>query len=179
LATLYACLGFRRKEVYILRELLACIVDLVICAREETGTKVSTGRMSMIADPNESRGGGWPGPGANQTGEISENTGEIGVRIAETTEGNESILRIVKYICEIYGIDVSRVEVGTDIADTGKDGGGVDDDIELDSPRFGWREVQVGVVREAVQIAEALPGMLVGTRLLTVIKLCVYALKCS
>ncbi|CAE6339014.1 unnamed protein product [Rhizoctonia solani] len=170
LATLYACLGFRRKEVYILRELLACIVDLVICAREETGTKVSTGRMSMIADTNESRGGGWPGPGANQTGEISENTGEIGVRIAETTEGNESILRIVKYICEIYGIDVSRVEVGTDIADTGKDGGGVDDDIELDSPRFGWREVQVGVVREAVQIAEALPGMLVGTRLLTVIK---------
>ncbi|CCO27710.1 Transport protein particle subunit trs120 Short=TRAPP subunit trs120 [Rhizoctonia solani AG-1 IB] len=170
LATLYACLGFRRKEVYILRELLACIVDLVICAREETGTKVSTGRMSMIADPNESRGGGWPGPGANQTGEISENTGEIGVRIAETTEGNESILRIVKYICEIYGIDVSRVEVGTDVADTGKDGGGVDDDIELDSPRFGWREVQVGVVREAVQIAEALPGMLVGTRLLTVIK---------
>ncbi|CAE6420852.1 unnamed protein product [Rhizoctonia solani] len=158
LATLYACLGFRRKEVYILRELLACIVDLIICAREETGTKVSTGRMSMIADPNESRGGGWPGVGANQTGEISESTGEIGVRIAETTEGNESILRIVKYICEIYGIDVSRVQVGADIIDTGtKDGGGVDDDIELDSPRFGWREVQVGVVREAVQIAEALP----------------------
>ncbi|KAF8744659.1 hypothetical protein RHS02_01740, partial [Rhizoctonia solani] len=157
LATLYACLGFRRKEVYILRELLACIVDLIICAREETGTKVSTGRMSVITDPNENRGGGWPGPGANQTDEISEGTGEIGVRIAETTEGNESILRIVKYVCEIYGIDVSRVQVGMDAIDTGTKDGGVDDDIELDSPRFGWREVQVGVVREAVQIAEALP----------------------
>ncbi|QRW27635.1 transport protein particle subunit [Rhizoctonia solani] len=156
LATLYACLGFRRKD-YILRELLACIVDLIICAREETGTKVSTGRMSVITDPNENRGGGWPGPGANQTGEISEGTGEIGVRIAETTEGNESILRIVKYVCEIYGIDVSRVQVGMDAIDTGTKDGSVDDDIELDSPRFGWREVQVGVVREAVQIAEALP----------------------
>ncbi|KAF8759071.1 hypothetical protein RHS01_02413 [Rhizoctonia solani] len=151
-------IDYARKEVYILRELLACIVDLIICAREETGTKVSTGRMSVITDPNENRGGGWPGPGANQTGEISEGTGEIGVRIAETTEGNESILRIVKYVCEIYGIDVSRVQVGMDAIDTGTKDGSVDDDIELDSPRFGWREVQVGVVREAVQIAEALPA---------------------
>ncbi|KAG8733709.1 hypothetical protein FRC11_003864 [Ceratobasidium sp. 423] len=159
LATLYACLGFRRKEVYILRELLACIIDLIICAREETGANVSTGRMSMVSEVNENRArAGWLGEGANQQGEISESTGEIGVRIAETTEGNESILRIVKYICEIYGIDVSRVQVGLEDVGTGaKDGGGADDEIELDSPRFGWREVQVGVVREAVQIAEALP----------------------
>ncbi|CAE6523362.1 unnamed protein product [Rhizoctonia solani] len=158
LATLYACLGFRRKEVYILRELLACIVDLIICAREETGAIVSTGRMSMVSDANENRATGWPGVGANQPGEISESTGEIGVRIAETTEGNESILRIAKYICEIYGVDVSRVQIGLEDVSTGAgDGGGADDEIELESPRFGWREVQVGVVREAVQIAEALP----------------------
>ncbi|KDN48938.1 hypothetical protein RSAG8_02291, partial [Rhizoctonia solani AG-8 WAC10335] len=158
LATLYACLGFRRKEVYILRELLACIVDLIICAREEMGASVSTGRMSMVSDTNESRAAGWPGAGANQPGEISESTGEIGVRIAETAEGNASILRVVKYVCEIYGIDVSRVQVGLeDVGTRTKDGGGADDEIELDSPRFGWREVQVGVVREAVQIAEALP----------------------
>ncbi|CAE6440674.1 unnamed protein product [Rhizoctonia solani] len=156
LATLYACLGFRRKEVYILRELLACIIDLIICAREEAGANVS-GRMSMISDANESRATGWPGAGIHQTGEISESTGEIGVRIAETTEGNESILRIVKYVCEIYGIDVSRVQVGSEEVGAGKDGGGVDDEIELDAPRFGWREVQIGAVREAVQIAEALP----------------------
>ncbi|CAE6441631.1 unnamed protein product [Rhizoctonia solani] len=159
LANLYACLGFRRKEVYILRELLACIVDLIICAREETGANVSTGRMSLVSDANESRAAGWPGGvGASQTGEISENTGEIGVRIAETSEGNESILRIVKYVCEIYGIDVSRVQVGLgDVGAETKDGGGAEDEIELDAPRFGWREVQVGAVREAVQIAEALP----------------------
>ncbi|CAE6490486.1 unnamed protein product [Rhizoctonia solani] len=160
LATLYACLGFRRKEVYILRELLACVVDLIICAREETSAILSAGRMSAVSDANENRAAGWPGAaaGANQLGEISEGTGEIGVRIAETTEGNESILRIVKYICEIYGVDVSRVQVGLEDAGAGVgDGGGADDEIELDAPRFGWREVQVGVVREAVQIAEALP----------------------
>ncbi|CAE6527717.1 unnamed protein product [Rhizoctonia solani] len=76
----------------------------------------------------------------------------------QTSEGNESILRIVKYVCEIHGIDVSRVQVGLEDVGAGtKDGGGADDEIELDSPRFGWREVQVGAVREAVQIAEALP----------------------
>ncbi|KAJ1309581.1 hypothetical protein OPQ81_006354 [Rhizoctonia solani] len=124
----------------------------------EAGGNVGSGRMSMVSDANENRATGWPGAGAKQTGEISENTGEIGVRLAETAEGNESILRIVKYICEIYGIDVSRVQVGLQDADAGtKDGGGADDEIELDSPRFGWREIQIGAVREAVQIAEALP----------------------
>lgn len=171
LATLYACLGFRRKEVYILRELLACVVDLIICAREEGGMNASTGRMSTASgamDTTDNRAAGWPG--AERLAQISqplegsqtsEHTGEIGVRIAETTEGNESILRIVKYICEIYGIDVSRVQVGAEDANAeaaNEKDGSIDDDIEPEAVGFGWREVQVGVVREAVQIAEALPG---------------------
>ena len=45
-----------------------------------------------------------------------------------------------------------------------KKGGGFDEDAEMDIAKpspFGWAELQVGVVREAVAIAEALPGMLI------------------
>ncbi|KAG9121686.1 hypothetical protein FRC07_002267, partial [Ceratobasidium sp. 392] len=167
LATMYACLGFRRKEVYILRELVATIVDLIVCAREENEGSVSAGRQSVALGTGgvgENRVGGWPGsergyPEDNMQSE-RVHTGDVGVRIVESVEGNESVLRVVKYICEIYGIDVSRVQIGGDDGgreDTSKAQGGEDDDFELDNPRFGWREVQIGVVREAVQIAEALP----------------------
>ncbi|KAG8746899.1 hypothetical protein FRC10_003070 [Ceratobasidium sp. 414] len=166
LATMYACLGFRRKEVYILRELVATVVDLIVCAREEGGTGASTGRPSLAigtSDAGENRAGGWPGVALqeeNVQGE-REHTGDVGVRIVESSEGNESVLRVVKYICEIYGIDVSRVQIGGDdvgMVDASRVQGNEDEDVELDNARFGWREVQIGVVREAVQIAEALPA---------------------
>ncbi|KAG8688542.1 hypothetical protein FRC08_011380 [Ceratobasidium sp. 394] len=162
---MYACLGFRRKEVYILRELVVTVVDLIVCAREEGGTGASTGRPSLAmgtGDPGETRAGGWPGAERALQEENAwggqEHAGDVGVRIVESSEGNESVLRVVKYICEIYGIDVSRVQIGGD--DVGKASeaqGSEDEDVELDNARFGWREVQIGVVREAVQIAEALP----------------------
>ena len=37
MATMYGALGYRRKEAYLLREVLGCIMDLVVCAREEAG----------------------------------------------------------------------------------------------------------------------------------------------
>jgi hypothetical protein len=35
LATVYSCLGFVRKEVYVLREVLSVVMDLIVSAREE------------------------------------------------------------------------------------------------------------------------------------------------
>lgn len=168
LATLYACLGFRRKEVYILREVLATVVDLIVCAREESGAGASTGRRSMAITSGATDGGvGWPGMtrpertsslGHQDDGGQTErpHAGDVGVRMAEATEGNESILRVVKYICEIYGISMAKVQVGGQEA--GEEAGGEDEELDLEAPKYGWREVQIGVVREAVQIAEALPG---------------------
>lgn len=79
LATVYACLGFRRKEVYVLRELVATVVDLIVCAREENGTNgLGVGRPSLAVVIG---------------GEIREtereHKGDVGVRIVESAEGNE------------------------------------------------------------------------------------------
>ena len=35
IASIYDCLGFKRKEVYVLREVISCTMDLIVCGREE------------------------------------------------------------------------------------------------------------------------------------------------
>jgi hypothetical protein len=151
LATVYSCLGFVRKEVYVLREVLSVVMDLIVSAREET----REGMASAISP------GGSPGTAPAQ----------ISIREHEFGDGNESVVRVVRHICAVYGIDLGAVRfLGKDppLKTSGIDGeeekeGGFDEDSEVDivepSP-FGWAELQVGVVREAVAIAEALPGKL-------------------
>jgi len=155
MAGMYSCLGFRRKEAYILREVLGCILDLLVCGREEDDYS----RMSSL-------------PSAAPLG-ISgllsgDNRGNVGVRQNESIEGNESLLTLLKYVCRVLGINldaVRLVEVDTNGAATGLDHDTTVSDTSqeygaLDSIQdaYGWPELQVGVVREAVAVAEALPG---------------------
>lgn len=156
-ASLYACLGYRRKEAYILREVLGCILDLVVCGREEDG--VSTTSNVPVTSGLGIQGLASMAPTAR---------GTVGVRLHESTEGNESILQLLKHVCRAFGINLEAVRlvevdgesrtISTEISD------GIDttDDIsreEYQEP-YGWPELQVGVVREAVAVAEALPGRL-------------------
>ncbi|KAF5380960.1 hypothetical protein D9615_003973 [Tricholomella constricta] len=156
-SSLYACLGYRRKEAYILREVLGCILDLMVCGREEDGLS----RMSSVPNTSglgiqglNSSGGGWSG---------------VGVRMSESSVGNESILELLKYVCKVLGINLDAVKL-VDIAlnddeTTGDAGETVllshedyDNDAVTGSVEpYGWPELQVGVVREAVAVAEALP----------------------
>jgi trafficking protein particle complex subunit 9 len=157
LATIYSCLGFVRKEVYVLREVLSVVMDLIVSARDE----MREGLTSAISP------GGAPGTAPAQ----------ISVREHEFGDGNESIVRLVRHICAVYGIDLGAVKLlGKDPlpATNGVDGeekregdfdgdGDADaDEMDITKPsRFGWAELQVGVVREAVAIAEALPGEII------------------
>src|SRR5258706_3343722 len=50
LATVYSCLGFVRKEVYVLREVLSVVMDLIVSAREEM-REGSTSAMSPGGSP--------------------------------------------------------------------------------------------------------------------------------
>ncbi|KAF8910953.1 transport protein particle complex subunit [Gymnopilus junonius] len=150
-ASFYACLGYQRKEAYILREVLGCLLDLMVCGREEDG-------YSQPSTVPQSAGLGihnvHPVPGSNW--------GSVGVRITESSEGNESVLRLLKHVCRVLGINLEAValvegskrpnsEQMPSLSD-------YDEDIvqELHEP-VGWPELQVGVVREAVAVAEALP----------------------
>ncbi|KAF8628414.1 hypothetical protein AX15_003936 [Amanita polypyramis BW_CC] len=149
MASLYACLGYRRKEVYVLREILGCIMDLIVCGREEDGLTRPTGVT------------GATGFGIQGHPQAMTSEGAMGVRFSESIDGNESILRLSKYVCMILGVNLEAVKmVDTD--------GELDQDKQMDIPEtdvdaddyhepYGWPELQVGVVREAVAVAEALP----------------------
>ena len=147
-SSLYACLGYRRKEAYVLREVLGCIMDLMVCGREEDG-------LSRI--PSNPGMTGLRIHGLNSSG-LGLGWNDVGVRISESIEGNESLLSLQKYVCKILGVDLEAVKRTKDICTTTVTEDH-DNDVLTDIVQsYGWPELQVGVVREAVAVAEALPG---------------------
>lgn len=165
MAGIYACLGYKRKEAYVLREVLGCIMDLLVCGREENRSS-----------PRSSPGVGGPGLGIRGVnfGDGNANTeqGSVGIRHNDNVEGNDSILKLLKYVCKVLGIDLEAVKLveadssgpSTAEKENGKKMDSVlpleaDDDV-LDSSHavYGWPELQIGVIREAIAVAESLPG---------------------
>jgi trafficking protein particle complex subunit 9 len=152
MAAIYACLGYKRKEAYFLREVLGCVMDLLVCGRREAESLHDA--ASSTSEARESH-------------RISEGDGSISMRRSETTEGNESLVKVLTHACQVLGVDVEAIRSASNT-----DGGG-DKDLSLKrtgttelealgisgSPDpFGWPELQVGIVREAIAVAESLPG---------------------
>ena len=92
----------------------------------------------------------------------------MGVRERESVVGNASILRVVKYICEVHGIDLGSVAFvahnnSSGIVESRKSLG----EFQLakraaarrSSVNYSWPELQVGLIRESLAVAEALPGV--------------------
>lgn len=164
MAAIYACLGYKRKEAYVLREVLGCVMDLLVCGREES--------RGSVKQTSSSSGTGLGIRGVDFGDKSpSAERGNVGVRANDSVEGNESILRLLKYVCRVLGIDLEAVKLvnaGSDESSTVDEEEEsrstapslhLDDDI-LDVSRdiYGWPELQVGVVREAIAVAESLPG---------------------
>jgi len=152
IATFYASLGYQRKEAYILREVLGCLLDLLVCGREEDGYSQPSGVPPTA------------GLGIHSLQPVSGvGSGAVGVRVSESAAGNESLLCLLKYVCKVLGISLDVVGLVQDTlkrtSELPPSLNDYDEDIlqELREP-FGWPELQVGVVREAVAVAEALPG---------------------
>lgn len=138
IAYLYSSLGYHRKEVYILREVVGSIMDLVVCAREETESAYSSGTT------------------VNGVG--SDDSGAITMKGIQRSTGNESVLQLIKYICEVHGVNLEAVMfINTDTEGTQKDDQGTSSEDLLEDP-YGWPELQIGIIREALAVAEALPG---------------------
>lgn len=159
IASMYACLGYKRKEIYILREVLGCIMDLIVCGREEDGINRATPQTTGLGIRN--------GSGIVENLPLSLNRGGVGSRLNESSSGNESVLKLLKYVCRVLGVDLDAVKiVGTfEKSATDQDAGQsqitsiYDDGLKYEQYEvYGWPELQAGVVREAVAIAEALPG---------------------
>jgi hypothetical protein len=131
------------------------VLDLVVCGRDEDG-------YFKMSSPPLLTGLAIQGltPGADKRGSVS-------VRQNESKEGNDSVLKLLKYICRILGVDLDAVRLVSVDAD-GRPASLMNGDSTIFSTEeelltppdpFGWPELQVGIVREAVAVAEALPGL--------------------
>ncbi|THU80824.1 hypothetical protein K435DRAFT_972612 [Dendrothele bispora CBS 962.96] len=142
MASLYSCIGYPRKEAYILREVLGCILDLIVCGREEETSSYYKGGVSERS--------AIQGIKAN---------GRVGVRLSESVAGNDSILKLLQHVCQVLGVKLNTVNiVDLESDSTSAATSTVDEEEYLDS--FGWPELQQGIIREAVAVAEALPDFL-------------------
>lgn len=159
MAATYSCLGLKRKEAFVLREVLAVIMDMLLLSAREAVTPGTSARTSVglgLGVDMPSMNGSGPGKRVSTVG------GAVGVRAAVDEGGNESVLRLVRHVCDTYGVDLGKVGISQPGATTSEETGlkGTEDESDdaVVDP-FGWPELQLGVVREAVAIAEALPGM--------------------
>ncbi|KAG1715706.1 hypothetical protein ID866_1469 [Astraeus odoratus] len=166
MASIYNCLGFRRKEVYVLREVISCVMDLIVCGREED---------EQLRRSDFGGAGLAIRTGSANSDELVNSAGSLGVRRNEKLEGNQSILRLVYYICKVLGVNLEAVSPvyasagdGSEAVDpvAGAEPQPDDTDVTeyLNIP-FGWPELQVGVIREAIAVAEALPDYLAVARI--------------
>jgi hypothetical protein len=113
-------------------------MDLIVCAREETEPAYPSGTTVNGVEPGSS--------------------GAVTMKGIQRSTGNESVLKLVKYICGVHGINLEAVKfINAATQDTQQEGLDASADDLLEDP-YGWPELQIGIIREALAIAEALPG---------------------
>ncbi|GAA5872900.1 hypothetical protein JCM8547_003260 [Rhodosporidiobolus lusitaniae] len=167
IASLYGRIGYRRKEAFVLRDLAA------LCAEGVAGKNIevfpAAGQPSPIAEENElstprtngsgsassalqPNGAGRPTPHRLASGSI--------VRTTSDPAGNESIVRVVEKMCEAFGIQVAPALTREDAKAERRKSliqGRTLEIMESEVGTFGWPGLQVGVLKDAIAIAEALP----------------------
>ncbi|GJN91136.1 hypothetical protein Rhopal_004154-T1 [Rhodotorula paludigena] len=164
-ASLFGRIGYRRKESFVLRELAA------LCAEGVAGRNIEV--FSAAAGPSpipEERGDTPAGSARNSIdgsphaplpprNKPSDRTASI-VRTTSDPAGNDSIVRILEKVCESFGVQVaprlSREDAQTERGKSIVQGRTLEI-MEREVGSFGWPNLQIGVLKDAICIAEALP----------------------
>lgn len=125
-------LDMERKAASATRQVVKLLANLVSEGREES-LRLTSKTESAISTTFGS---------ANQG---------VAIHRREMTGGNSSVLALVDQVCTAFGLKL--VDFNNDRSPTITQG-----TKEVTDPRFGWPEMQVEVVKEAIAVAEALPG---------------------
>lgn len=167
IASLFGRIGYRRKEAFVLRELAALCAEGVAGKSVEVFDAAGPARPSPVAEGDDRssttspptsatlqpNGKGRPSPFRAASGSI--------VRTTSDPAGNESIVRITEKVCEAFGIRVAP-RVPREHAKEEKRKSLIQgrslEIMEHEVGTFGWPGLQVGVLKDAISIAESLPG---------------------
>jgi hypothetical protein len=163
IASIFGRIGYRRKESFVLRE-LAALCGEGVAGKEievfsaESATPPRSGTPSTIVEEDEQVLTRRTPTARLKKLRIQSNNlhGPSIVRTSSDSAGNESIVRLAEKVCEAFGIDVVP-RANAKGAQTGaiqvRPKGNLDT-----QDRFGWPLLQVGILTDAIGIAEALPG---------------------
>lgn len=146
MARLYATLDFRRKEAYILRELVGCIMDVLACGREERPPQL-TPSLECLRDGSPSVPQG----------------GDIGFRESEDCTGNDAILRLIERLCIVFGLNLNSTQFANEEEKGSPQifpGYLVQSAVDVVTNSYGWPPLQTAVLQEVMLVVEALPGKL-------------------
>lgn len=148
LVGVHRLLGLERREAVLTREVVGLVVAMIAKTRVPTnrldapifgsarGGSISS--ISGVIDPenravNEGLG----------LASVRPTSGSITTMLRETEEGNQAVLQLVTRVLDVFGIDLCSLAKG--------------DDRPVDV-KYGWPELQVAMLREAIAAAETLPG---------------------
>ncbi|GAA5989707.1 hypothetical protein JCM5350_007364 [Sporobolomyces pararoseus] len=154
-ANLFGRIGYRRKEAFVLRELAA------LCAEGVAGRSIEVFPVGSSTTSGVGGSGinGVPSPILEEDGATTSRSKPASiVRTTTTTVGNDSIIRLSERVCTAFGIQVAPKATG------GKKGkrmsvmqGRALEITENGTGSFGWPQLQVGVLKDSIAIAETLP----------------------
>lgn len=135
-------LEMERKEAAATREVVKLVGAVVVEGREEH-------RHLLSHAAGQTYGGDTSSAALNYgTGVPSA----VVARRKETTHGNNSISELIERMCAILGVDLLALGEPNEEYQVAQPSDG------LKEPHFGWPELQVEVIKEAITISEALPG---------------------
>lgn len=181
IANLYGKIGYRRKEAFVLRELAALCGEGVsgkgIEVIKEAGFRGTVDERpreeeaSLDEDIAGDLGASPRNPilprtsnGVSPRIDVRNDRASI-VRTTSQSTGNESIVRLLEKVCDSFGVmvvtkisEAAREKERKDKRRSLVQGRPVEIMEQSSVRRFGWPVLQVGVLRDAITIAEALPG---------------------
>lgn len=164
ISSLFGRIGYRRKESFVLREIAALCGAGVIGKGVEIFTPVETSRPNTATSTIFEEI-----PGAESTFERRSSTAGGGkekksssaVRTTSDSAGNECVIQLVEKVCDAFGIEVvprakeRKMEDKLSKTIQRRQYGGGNNGKQP----FGWPLLQAGVLKDAIAIAEALPGL--------------------
>lgn len=165
ISSIFAKIGYRRKESFVLREIAAlCGEGVAGKGIEVYSAAVTIARPPSAIEEEDEDTGGDARP-RTFTRDVAQSPALASidrlasiVRTTSDTQGNASIIRVAEKVCEAFGIQVVPRGSKEQSEDEGQRQSLLQIPLVGEQERVGWPALQVGVLHDAILIAEALPG---------------------
>lgn len=151
-------LDLTRKEAMITRALVKQLAYMIVEARDEARRGGNTRHTKEAESISASVGLGLG---------MSVPSARVAVRRRESTEGNEAIIKLIERTIANLGVDLLSLSDESSSFGTGP---ALESGSSGPVKRYGWPDLQVETVKEAIAISEALPDHP------TILRLCVSTL---